>query len=325
MAGVAVTALLAAAACGQSSTDTSSGENQHTIAGVSILMGDPYFVSMKCGAQDAAKTAGVKLMWDGSTSADVAPQKAILDSMKLKKPDAYIFTPFSQDAYLADVKQLMSDGAPVVLADATMAEHVYYQSIQSDNEEAGKLVADYIVDAVGSSGTVGIVAFGPGNPIDEARYNGLAERITSAAPGVKVLEPQYGKGSSSDSAKVVSGLIQGNPDLKVVFATNGPQATGAASAIKAAGKEGQVKLIAYAGEAAQVQALRQGAVDALLAQSPYLMGQKAVEIAVDYLDQHPNEGAVAPADNQFVYTPTMLITADNVDSAEAKPFLEATC
>lgn len=311
---------LTAAGCGAQSDDDSI-----TLAGVSILAGDPYFVSMKCGAQDAAAERDVELLWDGSTSADVGPQAEILSAMELKSPDGFIFTPFSQDAFVADVTEIMESGAPVVLADATMAKHVYYQGVQSDNEAAGQLVADFITEAAGDSGKVGLIAFGPGNPIDEARYAGLDEKLAKSNNDIELLKPEYGKGSSSDSAKLVSGLLQAHPDLKVIYATNGPQATGAASAIRAAGREGEIKLIAYAGEAEQIEALKAGSVSALLAQSPYLIGKKAVDVAVDYIEDHGNGEAVVPAEEQVVYTPTMLITPENVDSEEAEPFLTTSC
>jgi len=318
---VALTVALAGCASDAGGDDASG----ITVAGISILTGDPYFVSIKCGAQQAASDLGVKLEWDGSTSADTAPQAAIFSAMRLKDPDAYVFTPFSQDGFIADVTDVMSAGAPVVLADATMAEDVFYKGFQSDNEQAGQQVADYLVEETGGEGTVAVVAFGPGNPIDEARYDGLRDRVAADAPDVKVLDPQYAQGSSSEAAQVVSGIIQANPDLKIVYATNGPQATGAVSALRAANLLDSVKVVAYAGEDEQVQALRAGDVSALLAQSPYLIGYNSVEAAVDYVKAHPDGGAVTPADPAYEYTPTMLITQDNVDSDEAKPFFNATC
>ncbi|WP_111721533.1 substrate-binding domain-containing protein [Homoserinimonas sp. OAct 916] len=330
----AATFLLTLSACGSSggaseqasdqASDQASGQAVK-IAGISILTGDPYFVSMKCGAQDAAVDLDVSLLWDGATSGDTAPQAAILSAMELQDPDAYVFTPFSQDAFIADVKRLMGEGSPVILADATMAEDVFYKGFQSDNDSAGQQVADFLVSATEGEGSVAIVAFGPGNPIDEARYEGLIEKVATGAPDVKVLDPQYAKGSSSDAAKVVSGLIQANPDLKVVYATNGPQATGAVSAIRAAGLTGSIKVVAYAGEAEQIQALRAGDVDALLAQSPYLIGYESVQAAVEYVREHPGKEAVLPTDPPYGFTPTLLITLDNVDSDEAKPFLNKGC
>ena len=58
---------------------------------------------------------------------------------------------------------------------------------------------------------------------------------------------------------------------------------GVTSAVKAAGKSGKVKLVEFDAEPLQVQALKAGTIDALVAQDPYGIGQKAVALAYQYL------------------------------------------
>ena len=50
-----------------------------------------------------------------------------------------------------------------------------------------------------------------------------------------------------------------------------------ASAIQAAGQRGKVKLVGYDASPKEVQDLKTGLYDALVAQAPYLVGYKAVE------------------------------------------------
>lgn len=318
---------LATSACGTTASGggTDDSDDGIVVAGVSILTADPYFITMRCGAEEAADRLGVELRWDGSTSADVAPQQAVLQAMELRNPDAFVFTPFSQDAYLSDVTRLMEAGKPVVLADATMAEHVFYEGHQSDNESAGQQIADYLADQVGGAGPIGLIALAPGNPIDEARYVDLPELLANRAPDLQILDPEFANGEASAAAEIASGLIQAHPDLRAIYATNGPQATGAASAIRAAGKAGDIALIGYSAEPAQVESLKQGEIDALLAQSPFLIGQRSVEAAVTYVQEHPDGGSVSPAEEPYRYTPTLLITPENVDDPATDDFVFTTC
>jgi rhamnose transport system permease protein len=42
--------------------------------------GDPYFVSCKQGADEAAKELGVELLWDGPTDLDPAKQNEVVEA-----------------------------------------------------------------------------------------------------------------------------------------------------------------------------------------------------------------------------------------------------
>jgi ribose transport system substrate-binding protein len=296
-----------------------------TIAGVSILIADPYFISVKCGAQDAAKALDVKLDWAGSTDAEVAAQRQIFDARTLRDPAGYVMTPFNQTAFIAPVKDAMAKGKPVALADATMAENVFYQGFHSDNELAMREIAGYLAANFKDPGKVAVVAFGPANPIDEARYTSLPALLKKTAPSLELLAPQFAKGSSTDAAQVVAGLIQAHPDLVAVYATNGPQAEGAASAIRAAKLTDKIRVIAYSAAPADIQGLRDGKFSALLAQSPYLVGKSSVESVVKYLRSHDHAGPVQPLASPYSLTPTKLITKDNIDAPETQDYVYKTC
>jgi ribose transport system substrate-binding protein len=295
-----------------------------TIANVSTDVGDPYFVSMKCGVEDEAKAEGVKLLWNGSTSTEVAPEMQIFDAIKLKNPDGYILTSFSQTAFIEPVKNLMAQGKPVVLADSTMEQDVFYQGFHGDDEKAGDDIADYLSKEFTKAGKLGIIAAVPGNPIDEARYKDLPAKLAKAVPNLTVLPPQYAKVDSSTAAKLASGLIVANPDLVAIYATNGPQAQGTIAAVRAAKAEDRIKVIAYGSAPDEVEALKSGRVDVLVAQSPYKIGQAAVKSVVGYIKGHPNKSPVQPLSESYATTPLMLLTKANVDSAEAKPFFYAS-
>lgn len=315
----------AAAVTTVSFAGNATAEDKISIAGVSILVADPYFVSVKCGAQDAAKALDVTLYWSGSTDAEVAAQRQIFDALSLKDPDGYVMTPFNQTAFIGPVRDVMAKGKPVVLADATMAENVFYQGFHSDNEQAQREIATYLAANLKEKGKVAVVAFGPANPIDEARYTALPDMLKENAPQLELLPQQYAKGSSSEAAQVVAGLIQAHPDLIAVYATNGPQAEGAASAIRAAKLTGKIKVIAYAASPSEIEGLREGKFDALLAQAPYLVGKASVEAVVNYLKSHESGGPVQPLAEPYSMTPTKLITKDNVDAPDTQDYVYKSC
>ncbi len=50
--------------------------------------GDPYFVSCRVGAEEAAKELGVDLIWDGPTGLDAAKQNEVIESWITRRVDA---------------------------------------------------------------------------------------------------------------------------------------------------------------------------------------------------------------------------------------------
>src|SRR5579859_3625665 len=98
---VGFAAALAACGSSKSNTKTSSGSNAAatttgsagksiTIAGVTFDNTDPYFISMKCGAQAEAKRLGVSLNWQPSSTPDVSSELTTLNSVAATSPNAVI-------------------------------------------------------------------------------------------------------------------------------------------------------------------------------------------------------------------------------------------
>ncbi|MDZ7837978.1 MAG: substrate-binding domain-containing protein [Actinomycetota bacterium] len=72
----------------------------------------------------------------------------------------------------------------------------------------------------------------------------------------------------------VETILQAHPDLDVILTTNDPGAFGAASAIQAAGKEGEVKIFAVGGELRLGEMILEGIVESLMTLTPRRRGEK---------------------------------------------------
>ena len=115
---------------------------------------------------------------------------------------------------------------------------------------------------------------------------------------------------------MTSALIAAHPNLKGVFAMNVVSGNGVTAAVKTKGKSGQVKLVEFDAGPPQVQALKAGTIDALIAQYPYGIGQQGVvQLAYQYLTGHK-------AGIKTHYgTGSAIITRANVNSPAIKKFL----
>jgi ribose transport system substrate-binding protein len=113
------------------------------------------------------------------------------------------------------------------------------------------------------------------------------------------------------------GSLQKDPDIIGVFATNLFSAEGAATGIRQSGKQEQVKVVGFDAGPSQIKALKEGTVQALVAQQPGIIGQYGVDAAVTAL-----EGGQATPKVQAGFE---VITKDNVDGYAADAVYKSSC
>jgi ribose transport system substrate-binding protein len=282
-----------------------AGKKLTLIAGVK---GDEFYITMNCGAKEAAQKAGATLDFQGPDQFDASQQTPIVNSVAAKKPDAVLVAPTDTKAMYAPIKQLSDAGSKIVLVDTTLEKpDMAVSQIASDNLEGGKQAAKTLLELTGGKGKFLVVNVKPGISTTDARGKGFEEGLKGQA-GVKYLGQQYSNDDPAKAASIVTATLAKNPDLAGIFATNLFSAEGAASGLKQAGKLGKVKIVGFDAGPKQVQDLKDGIVQALIAQQPAEIGRQGVEQALASLDGKQTKPQIG--------TGFSVITKDNVDSSQ---------
>lgn len=128
-----------------------------------------------------------------------------------------------------------------------------------------------------AAGAAACLGGAPGIPPLQSRTLPFVKAVETSRPDLKALPTEY---SGFDVNKVTTDLgsiLLANPDLKLVITADGPDAQGAVSAIKAAGKAGQVTLVAFDAIPTEVAALKEGVITGLIAQSPFQIGRDSIK------------------------------------------------
>ena len=156
-------------------------------------------------------------------------------------------------------------------------------------------------------GKVMVMSVNPGISTTDARAKGFEDAVKEDSK-FQYLGVQYSKNEPAIAANLIGAALQKDPDLVGVFAANLFSAEGTATGVRQAGKQEQVKIVSFDAGPNQVKALKDGTVQALVAQQPALIGQYGVDAAVTALEG----GAPTPK----VQTGFEIITRDNVDGEE---------
>jgi ribose transport system substrate-binding protein len=294
------------AACGDDDDDGGGGgggggKSMTLIAGVK---GDEFYITMNCGAQEEAKKLGVSLDFQGPNEFDAAQQTPIVNAVAAKKPDAILVAPTDTKAMYAPIKQAADAGSKIVLVDTTLEDSsLAVSQIASDNEGGGRSAAETLSELIGGQGKVFVVNVKPGISTTDARAEGFEAGAKEA--GLDYIGQEYSQDEPARAASIVKSILAKNPDLKGIFATNLFSAEGAASGLREAGKLGDVKIVGFDAGPKQVEDLKEGLVQALIAQRPAQIGALGVQQAVAALDDKPVKEKIG--------TGFVSITKDNLD------------
>ncbi len=290
-AGLALAAF-GVSACGSSDNKSSSSgggsssnkaKNMTLIAGVK---GDEFYITMNCGAQAKAKELGVKLNFQGPDQFDPSLQTPIVNAVAAKKPDAVLIAPTDSKAMFAPINQLKQAGSKIVLVDTTLDQSDLAESqIASDNLGGGKAAASALGKLIGGKGDVFVVNVKPGISTTDLRAKGFQEQAKTL--GLNYLGQDFNNDQPEKAAAIVKAQLAKNPNLKGIFATNLFAAEGAASGLREAGKLGKVKIVGFDAGPKQVQDLKDGLVQGLIAQKPAEIGADGVQQAYNALNGKP--------------------------------------
>lgn len=318
---VVVSAALLLAACGgggqigdSNSGGTAANKKLVLIPGITA---EPFYISMRCGFEEAAKAAGYEVDTQAPAKFDAAQQTPIVTGVLASKPAAVLIAPTDDKAMAGPMKQLKDAGIKVVEVDTKLQDtSIALSSISSDNEQGGKLAAETLDKlAGGRSGSVLVLNTKAGTSTTDARAKGFEEAI-KAFPNLRYIGQQYTDNEPATAASKVTATLAANPDLIGVFATNLNTGEGAATGLRNAGKTGAVNLVGFDASPKQVQDLQAGTVQALIAQDPATIGKRGVEQAVAAIDGRETQ--------RDIETDLVAITKDDA-SANSKYFYKQSC
>lgn len=299
----------ASSAASSSIPAPTTASKNYKISFIQGVAGDNFYITMQCGIEAQAKVLGVTVNTQGPTKFDPTLQKPILDSVVSSKPDAILIAPTDVKAMQAPLAAAAQAGIKIVLVDTTTQDPSYAASqVSSDNVGGGAAAFAAIQKLAPNGGKVLVISTDPGVSTVDARVQGF-ETAAKADSKYNYLGVQYSHNDPATAASLVTAALQKDPDIVGIFATNLFSAEGSATGIQQAGKKGQVKIVGFDAGPDQIKALKDGTVQALVAQQPGYIGQQGLNQAIAALDG----GTVTPK----IQTGFTIIDSSNVDTTDA--------
>jgi fructose transport system substrate-binding protein len=259
---------------------------------------NPFFVKMKQGFEAKAKELGLAPQsYAGKADGDNDGQVAAIEQLIAAGAKGILLVPSDSSAIVPTVEKARKAGIlvitldtpldPVTAADANFA---------TDNFKAGELIGQWAKATLGDKAKTAKIAtldLAANEPtVDYLRHNGFLTGF-----GIPVKDPKkyamsdnpqivgsdVTAGSTDGGRKAMEKILQKADQIDVVYAINEPAADGGYAALKAAGKDKGVLVVAVDGGCPGVKMIKDGVIGATSQQYPLLMAADGVEAVAEYI------------------------------------------
>lgn len=270
------TTLLSAAVI--SATFSTTAMAQDTIALVVSTLNNPFFVTMKEGAEAKAEELGYKLIVLDSQN-DPSKELSNIEDLVVKGAKAILINPTDSDAVGNAIRVANQANIPVLTLDRGASRGDVVSHIASDNVAGGEMAGKFISEQVGKNARVIQLEGIAGTSAARERGQGFMNAVESE--GLDLLASQPADFDRTKGLNVMENMLASRPNTQAVFAQNDEMALGALRAVKASGKD--ILIVGFDGTDDGIAAVKSGMLGATIAQQPGLIGEIGVESAVKVL------------------------------------------
>ena len=253
---------------------SSSAMAKETIALAISTLDNPFFVTLKEGAEKKAKELGYNLVVLDSQN-DPAKELSNVEDVTVRGAKVLLINPTDSEAVGTAVAVANKKNIPVITLDRGANKGNVVSHIASDNVAGGKMAGDFIAEKVGKNAKVIQLEGIAGTSAARERGEGFKQAVE--ANQFELLASQPADFDRTKGLNVMENLLASHGSAKAVFAQNDEMALGALRAIKASGKN--ILVVGFDGTDDAIKAVNGGQLAATIAQQPEKIGELGVEAA----------------------------------------------
>ncbi len=199
--------------------------------------GDPYFVSCRAGAEEAAQELGVELIWDGPTGLDAAKQNEVVENWITRKVDVIAVAVENRAGISTVLRKARERGIKVLTwdADAEPDARDFFVN-QATPEGIGSTLTDEASRLLGGKGEFAIItgALSAANQNEWIAF--IKKRVAEKHPGLTLATIRPSDDDRDKAFGETQTILRVHPNVKLVMAISAPAVPGAAEAVRQAGR-----------------------------------------------------------------------------------------
>jgi rhamnose transport system permease protein len=218
-------------------TNTSAGKRV-TVAVMPKAKGDPYFISCKVGAEEAAASLNVDLIWDGPTGLDAAKQNELVQGWITRHVDAISVSVENAPGISTVLREARAQGIKVVTwdADAELDARDYFIN-QATAQSIGFTLTDEAARVMHNRGDFAIITGALSAANQNLWMSFMRQRLAEKYPDLKLVAVRPSDDDRDKAFAEAQTLMKVYPKVKMLVAISAPAVPGAGEAVRQSGRK----------------------------------------------------------------------------------------
>ena len=214
-----------------------------TVAMMPKAKGDPYFVSCRKGAEEAARELGVDLIWDGPTDLDPVKQNEVVEGWITRGVDVIAVSVENKVGISTVLKKARERGIRVLTWDAdAQADARDFFINQATPQGIGYTLTDEAARILSGRGEFAIITASLSAANQNEWIKHIKTRLAEKYPDLKLVEIRPSDGDRDRAFAETQTVLKVHPNVKLIMGIAAPAVPGAAEAVKQSGRK-DVKVI----------------------------------------------------------------------------------
>jgi rhamnose transport system substrate-binding protein len=220
-----------------SSTSMNTGQRPITVAMMPKSKGDPYFISCRAGAEEAAKQWNVNLIWDGPTQVDPAKQNEFVEGWITRHVDAIAVSVGNAVSISTVLRKARDQGIRVVTwdADSEPASRDYFVD-QATPQGIGATLADEAAKVMNGKGEYAIITGALSAANQNLWIEYIKKHMAEKYPAIKLAVIRPSDDDRDKAFAETQTILNVYPHVRAIVVISAPAVPGAAEAVKQAGR-----------------------------------------------------------------------------------------
>lgn len=253
MAAIATLSLGSCAKPADEKTEKTGGES---IAVFTKNQTNPFFQTVRLGAENAAKQMNATITQYIPTKPDDIPEQLNqIEDVIIRRPGAVVFIPVNSKAMVPGIEKLNAENIPVVNITDRVLGGKLISFMGCDESNLSLNTARYLLQKLNGRGNV-IILEGVGGSENSANRVGGYKKAIAEFPNVKLLASQPANFQRVQALQVTENLLQSYPQIDGILAANDSMALGAIEALDASKRKALV--VGLNGTKEAIDAIKQG-------------------------------------------------------------------
>ncbi|MEQ3553578.1 sugar ABC transporter substrate-binding protein [Pseudonocardia nematodicida] len=276
-------------------------------------MDAPFYTAMEATAQEHAQRDGFSLLFQNAAGSPVT-QLDQVQTMLAQGADIIVVDAISPETQRSQFEQVAGQ-VPLVFVDTGIPD-VGITTIESDNEEIGRLSGQLTAARFGSGESISVAILN-GGPNDEiagpARQRGFLQGLTEGGVEHDIVAEASATYTQEEAVPATESMLAAHPDVDLILGLNDSMTLGALQVLRNQGNTDTLVAAAADGQKEALAEIQQGGCDGQYISSglnwPDLAAAQAFDLALSIATGEQDPAEVEP----LINTRAAGIGCENVD------------